>query len=437
MTNIPVSEDQAYNNPLKPAMVGALAIGAFVLLFALWGYAAPLSSAAIAEGSLQVQAQRQSVQHPYGGVVSELLVAEGEQVERGQPLIGLDTTEARAKLDIANAEVVSLLAQEARLICERDNSGADCLGAFEQKNASRSLIKAAVANEHAMLLAREQQYETEKKVLFSKTEQLQERITGLKAQVEGLEQQSESLDLEIEGARKLLVSGFTPKTRVLELERLIAQLRADRGSRLADIAGSEKEIGETELAIAKLERDRISDITDQIRKTQASLAEARPKLEAAQDVMNRTVIKAPVSGVIVGLSVFTEGGVIQAGARLMDIVPDDTPIIVEGRLPLSDINEVKQGADADIRLTGVPRSKRPNLRGKIISVSADKITDSQSGASYFSVRASINLDDIKNSAVRLQPGMPAEVVVTTSSRTLLGYLLGPLLDEIGHAFREQ
>src|SRR5690606_5706959 len=129
------------------------------LLFALWGYAAPLSSAAIAEGSLQVQAQRQSVQHPYGGVVSELLVAEGEQVERGQPLIGLDTTEARAKLDIANAEVVSLLAQEARLICERDNSGADCLGAFEQKNASRSLIKAAVANEHAMLLAREQQYE--------------------------------------------------------------------------------------------------------------------------------------------------------------------------------------------------------------------------------------------------------------------------------------
>lgn len=436
MTAFSLSES-AYNKPARPAVAGMFAILGFVLLFVFWGYAAPLSSAAIAEGSLQVQAQRQSVQHPYGGVISELLVVEGQHVQRGQPLIKLDGIDARAKLDIANAAVVGLLAEQARLICERDKSGLDCLEAFQKREASRPGMANAVANERAMMLARAQQYDAEKNVLQSKEAQLREKITGLTAQVEGLEKQSQSLDTELEGARKLLVSGFTPKTRVLELERLGAQLRADRGSRLADIAGAEKEIGETELAGAKQERERISDITDQIRTTQSSLAEAQPKLEAAQDVMDRTIIRAPVSGQIVGLSVFTEGGVIEAGARLMDIVPDDNPIIVEARLPLSDINEIKPRVDADIRLTGVPRSKRPQLRGTIISVSADKITDSQSGASYFSVRAAINAEDVKNSKVRLQPGMPAELVVTTSSRTLLGYLLGPLLDEIGHAFREQ
>lgn len=437
MTVLSASNSASYSDPLKPALIGVIAVLIFALLFIVWGYLAPLSSAAIAEGSLQVQAQRQSVQHPYGGVISQLLVAEGQHVERGQPLIKLDGTDARAKLDIANAEVVALLAEQARLICERDNSGPDCLQAFEEKNSSRVGIEDAVANEAAMMLARERQYDAEKKMLKSKGAQLREKITGLTAQVDGLAKQTESLDRELEGAHKLLASGFTPKTRVMELERMAAQLLADRGSRMADIAGAKRETSEAELAVAKLARERISDITNQIRKTRSALAEAQPKLEATQNVMNRTVIRAPASGQIVGLSVFTEGGVIEAGARLMDIVPDDNPIVVEARLPLSDINEMKPGVSADIRLTGVPRSKRPQLRGTIVSVSADKITDSQSGVSYFAVRAGINQDDLQNSTVRLQPGMPAEVVVATSSRTLVGYLLGPLLDEIGHAFREQ
>jgi HlyD family type I secretion membrane fusion protein len=267
--------------------------------------------------------------------------------------------------------------------------------------------------------------------------QFQERISGLAAQVAGATTQVISLNEEIGGARKLLASGLTPKSRVLELERAYAQVLADKGSRIADIAGAKQEISEAELAVARLDRERISDITDQIRKTQSSLAGALPKLDAAQDVMNRTVIKAPVSGSIVGLSVFTEGGVIQAGAQLMDIVPHESPIIVEARLPLSDINYAAPGDEADVRLTGVTRDDRPQLRGEIISVSADKFTDSQSGAEYFSIRAKLHPDDVRDSKVKLQPGMPAEVVITTKSRTLAGYLLGPLLDEIGYAFREQ
>ncbi|WP_265519208.1 HlyD family type I secretion periplasmic adaptor subunit [Nitratireductor luteus] len=434
---LPGIKRTAYNDPFRPALAGLTAILAFAVLFLVWGYVAPLSSAAIAEGSLQVQGQRQSVQHPYGGVISKLLVMEGQHVERGQPLVELDVAEVRAKLDIANAEVVSLLAQQARLICERDNAGTTCLDDFAAKNLSRPGLAEAVANERAVMLARAEQFEAEKGMLTSKVAQLQERIAGLTAQIEGLTKQSISLQGEIEGAQKLLASGYTPKTRVLQLERTSAGLLADKGSRLADMAEAKQEISEAELAVARLGRERISDITDQIRKTQSSLAEALPKLDAARDVMNRTVIRAPVSGSIVGLSVFTEGGVIQAGAQLMDVVPEDSPIVVDARLPLSDINYVRPGIEADVRLTGVTRNDRPQLRGEIISVSADKFTDSQSGAEYFAVRVKLNPEDMKNSTVRLQPGMPAEVVVTAKSRTLAGYLLGPLLDEIGYAFREQ
>lgn len=426
-----------YSNPLKPAFMGLSAIFLFILMFVVWGYTAPLSSAAIAEGSLQVRAQRQSVEHPYGGVISRLLVMEGQHVERGQALIELDGTEARANLAIANAEVVVLLAEHARLICERENAGPECLDRFEAESLQRPGLKDALANERAIMLAQKLQYDAEKGMRTSRVFQFREKIAGLKAQVDGLSVQAKSLMAELEGARQLFESGFTSRTRVRELERAYARALADKGSRIADIAGAKQSIAEAELAVAKLGRARITEITTQIRRTQSELAGALPKLDAAQDVVDRTVIKTPVSGAIVDLAVFTEGGVIEAGDRLMDIVPDDTPIIVEARLPLSDINYVKSGANADIQLIGIPRNDRPQLRAEIISVSADKITDPQSGFSYFAVRAKLNQEDLRNSKVRLQPGMPAEVIVTTKSRTLAGYLLGPLFDEIGHAFREQ
>lgn len=426
-----------YRDPLRPALWGLIAILSFIALCFAWGYAAPLSSAAIAEGSLQVMAQRQSVQHPHGGVIARLLVTEGQPVERGQPLIKLDGTEARAGLDIANAEVVALLAQQARLICERDDAGDACLTSFAQDNHTRPGIDEAVANENAVMLARARQFQTEKGMLSSKVAQLHERIAGLQAQLEGLSKQRISMDDELESARKLFASGLVSRTRILELDRAIAQVLADEGSRRAEIASARLEIAGAELAVARLDRERITNITDQLRSSRAALAEAQPKLEAARIVAGRTVIQAPVSGSIVDLAVFTEGGVIQPGQRLMDIVPDNNPIIVEARLPLSDINGIEPGVAADIRLTGVPRAVRPRLRGEILSLSADKITDAQSGTSYFAVRVKLNPEDARQAQIPLRPGMPAEVVIPNGSRTVAGYLLGPLIDEITHAFREE
>lgn len=235
----------------------------------------------------------------------------------------------------------------------------------------------------------------------------------------------------------MLGKGYTPKTRVLALERSIAQIESDRGAKLAERADVRQAIDEAKLGIAKLERSRVVEITDQLGKAQSSLAEFGPKIDAARDVLQRTEIKSPVDGTAVGLAVFTEGGVIQPGARVLDVVPSNDALIANARLQLSDVNEVKAGSAADIRLTGVPRNERPKLRGEVMTVSADKLTDEKSGLGYYSLRVKLNPDDVAATHVHLQPGMPMEAIVTTRPRTLAVYLFGPLFDELTGAFRER
>ncbi|RNF32800.1 HlyD family type I secretion periplasmic adaptor subunit [Paracoccus methylarcula] len=427
-----------YRNPLRPAFWGFGVVIAFVLALLIWGNSAPLASSALAEGSLQVMAQRQAVQHPQGGVITRLHVAEGQTVSRGALLIELDETEARASRNIAEAEVVALQAQQARLECERDRSDpVACLDKFAAAEGDRPEMAEAIANEAALLQARARTFRTESGMLTSRVSQLSEQISGLEAQLEGLSQQHRLLEEELASSRKLLASGLTSRNRTMALERAVAEVMGDAGARRAEIASARQEISEAELAVAKLEDERISEITDQLRNTRSALAEAQPRLDAAYFVEERSQIRAPVNGQIVGLSVFTEGGVVQPGQKLMDIVPDDNPIIVEARLPLSDINGIGVGDITDVRLSGVPRKQRPELSGEILSISADKVTDSQTGVSYFSIRVGLTAEDVAQAGIPLRPGMPAEVVIPRGSRTVVSYLLGPLLDEITHAFREE
>lgn len=199
----------------------------------------------------------------------------------------------------------------------------------------------------------------------------------------------------------------------------------------------EQEIAQTNVEIARSQRARVREITEQLRATQSRLSEIAPQIDAARDVVARTEIPAPASGAVVGLSVFTEGGVVQAGARLLDIIPTGDRLMVEARLSLADVNEVAAGRRADVRLTSVNRNERPILGGKIHTVSADRITDDKSGQAFYAIQVSLDENDVRNSRVDLQPGMPAEVIVTTRARTLFEYLISPLSDEITRAFRER
>jgi HlyD family type I secretion membrane fusion protein len=294
-----------------------------------------------------------------------------------------------------------------------------------------------MANETAMMAARKHQFNAEMAALRGKIKEFEAQIAGTQAQLAGTEKQRELLADEMSGAQHLFEQGYTPKTRILALQRESARLQADIGAQQASIAGMQQQIAQNDLEIAKAERVRMSEITDQLRSTESKLAELAPKIDAATDVVARTRITAPATGSVVGLDVFTEGGVVQPGARLMDIVPSDNPLIVAARLKLSDINDVAIGRRAEVQLTGVNYVERPRLYGSVQTVSADRLTDDKSGQGYYAVEVALDPNDVKKAHIDLQAGMPAEVIVPTRPRTLFEYLLGPLRDEIAHAFRER
>jgi len=425
-----------YSRPARPALLGATVVGAFAAAMTMWGTLAPISGAAIATGNLQVEGRRQSVQHPYGGVVRQLTVRDGARVEKGQLLIALDDSDPRAKLDVLVADRDAALAAQARLMAERDGGGAPAFGDDLRNRSDRSAVRQAMANEAAMMTARRHQFDAETAVLRGKIKELSAQIGGTQAQLTGTQKQRELLTDEMSGAQHLYEQGYTPKTRILALQREDAKLQADIGAQQATIAGMQQQIAQNELEIAKAERARMSEITEQLRTTENKLAELAPKIDAAADVVSRTKITAPATGSVVGLDVFTEGGVIQPGAKLMDVVPSDNPLIVDARLKLSDINDVATGRRAEVRLTGVNYAERPRLYGTVKTVSADRLTDDKASPGYYAVEVALDPNDVKTSHVELQPGMPAEVIVATRPRTLFEYLLGPLRDELTRAFRE-
>jgi HlyD family secretion protein/epimerase transport system membrane fusion protein len=377
------------------------------------------------------------VQHPYGGIVRQLLVRDGARVDKGQLLITLDDSDPRAKLDVLVADRDATLATEARLVAERDGRDAPDFGGDLRAHGEKAVVRQAMANETAMMAARKHQFDAETAVLRGKLAELKAQIGGTYAQLAGTEKQQELLNDELSGAQHLYEQGYTPKTRILALQRELARLQADIGAQRAGIASMQQQMAQNDLEIARAERVRMSEITDQLRATESKLAELAPKIDAATDVVTRTRITAPATGSVVGLDVFTEGGVIQPGARLMDIVPSDNPLVVDARLKLSDVNDVAAGRQAEVRLTGVNYVERPRLYGTVKTVSADRLTDDKSGQGYYSVEVALDPNDVKKSRIELQPGMPAEVIVPTRPRTLFEYLIGPLRDEINGAFRER
>jgi HlyD family secretion protein len=424
-------------DPSFPARIGVGVLLLFVAALGAWGALAPLSGAAIAGGNLQVEGKRQAVQHPYGGVVKHLLVKEGDPVVKGQVLLALSETEPRAQLDMLEAEDAAQKATEARLIAERDGHATPAFDAILREHRDSRASIQATASEAAIMTARRRQYESEIGALHQKIAQLEEQIRGASARLDGAERQGALIAEELSGTRQLAASGYAPRTRVMALERSAAQLEADRGLAAADAARARQAIGETEIEIARADRARITEIAGELRTVQSKIAQLGPRIDAARDVLARTRVTAPATGAVVGLTAFTEGGVVQPGARILDVVPKDNPLIVEARLRLSDVNEVNAGRSADVRLTSIPRSERPIIRGQVMTVSADRVTDDQSGQGYYSIQVRLDSEDVKKARIDLQSGMPAEVVMPTRARTLVDYLVGPLLDEMTGAFREK
>jgi HlyD family type I secretion membrane fusion protein len=417
---------------------GSLVLATFILFFIGWSVFAPVSVASVAQGKVQVEGSRQTLQHPYGGVVETITVREGMLVHKGDVTLILADSEPRAKLEVLVNENDMLKATEIRLMAERDNTPNLFFGEDLMARASTPQLAQILDDERALMAARLKQFNLQTGVQKHKVSQLKEIVNGLNEQIKRTQEQIVLLKEETEGARTLSQSGYTPKVRVLTLDRNVSVLESERAGKIAELARQQQAINEAELEIARQERQRLSDIIGELRTTRARITELGPQIELARDVVERTNLRAPATGFVVGLSVFTEGGVIKSGERILDIVPKDAPMLVEAKLPIRDVQEVKVGQTADIQLTGMHRSTRPYLRGEVSTISADRLSDEGStGEGYYLVKINLLDEDVERAGIVLHAGMPCDVVINTRERNFMGYLMGPLLDEISMSLKQR
>ena len=420
---------------------GAIRAGYYVILLffgglGTWSALAPMAGAAIAPGFVKVEGNRQSLQHRYGGTVRQILVKDGDQVTRGQVLMRLDDINARARADSLTAMHDSLKAAEARLIAERDGAAEPVFDPSLLERRHEPAVAGAIASQIALLRSRGEKYEAEVGVLRQRKAQLREQINGARIQAEAADRQRDLIREELKGTLELYEKGYSPKTKVLALERAEAELMSNGGARRADMAKFEEAIGQTDIEITRAEHARLSEIADQLRDTQTKIAEIEPQLQDARDIVERTELVAPASGEVVGLKVFTEGGVISPGTTLLDVVPSKGNLVFEARVKPLDVHDVANDAPADVRLTGMIGRRHPSLSGKVKMISADRLEDARSGQPYFVASVEIDPQSLVKSGVTLQPGMPADILITTKPRSVLQYILSPLSDQMALAFRE-
>lgn len=428
---------KSFHNPSWPAKVGFGVIALFLAAMTGWGALAPLSSAVVANGVLQAQGGRQSVQHPYGGVVNSILVAEGDAVSAGEVLLRLDDTEPKARYQTLAAERYALLAAQGRLVGERDGGAEPQFSAELLENADEPTAAEAITAETNLMRARLDRFTTQTLLLSQQAGQLDERLSAVTAQLGSLQEQRQSIEAERANAQQLLEQQLVERARVTALERQLIDIDGQIGVLQTDANAAEKGKVEAELEADVLAREREAEASAELRTVEARLAELAPQLTAALDALQRVEIRAPADGRVVGQSVLTEGGVISAGAVLMTIAPLAQPYVVEAQMRLSDITSVDEGAKADLRLVAIPASRRPRLTGTIDTISADRVVDERTGESFYALRIALDQSQVAEAQLELQAGMPVQVIVPTTPRTMIDYLISPLTDELNGALREQ
>jgi HlyD family type I secretion membrane fusion protein len=427
----------ASTNPRPYILIGLAVVVSIFGGLGTWAAVAPLSGAVIAPGMVTVISNRKTVQHFEGGIVAELFVRDGDAVDRAEPLLRLDDTRARSGLGILDTHLDLLRALEQRLVAERDGrEGIEFADALLHRSGDPNIAE-IMAGQRQLFEARRVALRGEVDIFVRRAEQLREEIRGLQAQQRARERQMALIEEEFAGQRKLFDDGFASKNRIRELERELERLRGELGENLAGIARAENGIGETQLRIIQLEKDFREEVVSELHEVQGQIFDLEERRVAALDELTRLVVRAPQAGTVVNMRLHTVGGVLAPGDPILDIVPDDDELVVEARVRPDDIDKVSVGGTATVRLTAFDRRSTPRLEGTVIRVSADRMTDRDSGIPYYLVRTRIPESELALlGELRLVPGMPAETFVETGARTMLSYLLKPLGDGMARAFKE-
>jgi HlyD family secretion protein len=441
---VPVRAPELKDSPQDAIRIGlGIAIFFFVILLG-WAAVARLDAAAYGEGQIAVSGNRQTIQHREGGIIQSLNVKEGQHVNAGQILMKLQGADVAANERALAGSVIDLIAQRARL--EAEIRGTQLAWPPEFRSFSgddRLLAERAMNLQTRLMAARSSALANSRSVLAQQAAGIASTSTGFAAQARANEQQRRSLEAQLESTRKLAEEGFASTNTIRTIERQIQALRGETADYSARVAASRAQVGQAREEAVGATRKYVEDSAQTLNTTQFQINEAMPKWISAKQELERTIIRAPASGRVVGLRYFSVGGVINPGVPILDLVPDKVPLVIKANFSPTDIDGVQEGKAAEVKFLSMHERDLPILLGKISNVSADSLKDEQSGRSYFTAEVTVPeeqiaiLKSVRKEDLGIRPGVPVSVVVKLRKRTALQYFLEPLLEAFSRSFHER
>ncbi|MES2600851.1 MAG: HlyD family type I secretion periplasmic adaptor subunit [Pseudomonadota bacterium] len=425
-----------------PTIAGVVVMAGMVMGFGVWGNTAPIAGAVVASGVFVATGQNKIIQHLEGGVIRDIHVREGDVVEQGQLLVELDSTAPNTELRRLFLRRTRLTAIDARLHAEMREQP-EITFPEELTGADGAEVKEILESQRLTFTARRNNMNSDIAGINEGINALNERIQGSKVQLEGVRRQIKFIEEEVETKEYLLKTGLVRKPELLILQRTQANLEGEVGRIMGDIGDAKERIARSREQINGVKKTAIKTAVEQMHEVRGELVDVRERMLSAKGVLDRIRITAPVRGVVVKLRYHTQGGVIEAGKSIMEILPLKDELIVEARVRPQDIDSVKHGQHATLRLTAMNQRITPMISGEVIYLSADTLADERKSqqmgpTDIYIVRVKLNTEEAAAiPGFSPTPGMPAEVYIKTSERTFFQYIVKPIHDSMLRAFRER
>lgn len=419
---------QSSDDPRRIILAGLVVIAVFFGGLLGWAALAKISGAVIASGTVKVEAERKTVQHLEGGIVESILVKEGDTVEAGQPLVRLEGSQVNAAVDLARKERDKDLAAQARYRAEQRFAKSITWPKVLLENKDNPTIQDVMVGEEKLFRARNESFTGQISLYKNQIDQIKQQIVGFEEQIRSEGDIIKSLKEEHKAKQELYEGRYLEKSQLLQLERELATHQGQRGRLVQAVAESKQKMGELALRISDLHNRWIEEATNSLSKLEPEIFQLTDKLRPLEDAQKRLVITAPVSGKIVDLKIHSKGGVIRPGEPLMDVVPENKPLLIEAKVPVNKIADIHLDQDATVHLEAFDRRTTPPVAGKVVYISADSLEakTAQGSLPYYAVYVQVQDEDLKKANAYLYPGMPVTVFLTTQERSVLALIVEPL-----------
>ncbi len=419
----------------KIALAAYGTLAAFVLAFGVWGVTAPLDGAAIASGVVAAAGKNLAIQHLEGGNIDEVLVREGDRVKAGAALYKLDQTVPQSQLNRLTKAKSSFEARASRLKAERDGETTLVFSPELQNSKDPDIIE-IISEQSNDFLTGLRRHESEISILQQRVSALEDSISGLDAQKKAADDQLAIVADEISRKRKLLDKGLTDRSQFTALMRNQAELLGQIGSATSDIASAKTQIGEAKQQIERATTQRVEQASKDLTDVRRQEADFEEQIIAAKSVLDRTVVTAPVDGIVIRLNINSKGSVVRPGETMLELLPTTSDLIVEAKMDPRQVDSIRIGQDARLRFVALNTRSTPEVAGQVTFISPDRLIDEGTRQPYYTVRLRIDKLPKEITPDQVFPGMPVEAFISTGDRTFAEYLVRPLTDSFSRAFRE-